>query len=136
MNNSPLDKTPLFAVYGTLKRGFGNHQVMLDAGGEFVADARSVTPFPLVVSGLPYLLDRPGEGHRVVVELYRIPSNSGVTRLDRLEGHPSFYCRRVEAFEQQDGTIANAWVYFLVRGSQRLKGLEPVVCYGQSVSFA
>lgn len=133
MNNSPLDKTPLVAVYGTLKRGFGNHRVLQDAGGEFVAIARSVTPFPLVVSGLPYLLDRPGEGYQVEVELYRVSTLEGLRRLDRLEGHPDFYRRRVEAFKQEDGTAVDAWVYFLARGSQRLDGLEPVVCYGHEI---
>ncbi len=120
----------IVAVYGTLKHGFGNHRVMREARGEFIANARSVDAFPLVVSGLPYLLDKRGAGHRVCVELYRVTSAEGWYGLDRLEGHPDFYCRRVEKFETDTGEVIEAWVYFLARVNRELERLEAVESYG------
>jgi gamma-glutamylaminecyclotransferase len=111
----------LVFVYGTLKRGLGNHRVMQGAGGEFVTAARTEDSFPLVVDGLPYLLDMPGCGHRVEGEVYRVSSDEGWARLDRLEGHPNFYRRRVITVLGEDGTRHEAWAYFVVRGVERLE---------------
>jgi len=127
MDTQPID---VVAVYGTLKKGYGNHRVMRQAGGEFICEARSVDAFPLVVSGLPYLLDKRGSGHRVAVELYRVSSAEGFAILDRLEGHPDFYCRKVEKFEADTGEVIEAWVYFLTRANRELERLEAVECYG------
>jgi gamma-glutamylaminecyclotransferase len=98
-------------VYGTLRRGHGNHAVMRQAGGAFLGNAVSVRKFPLVIKGLPYLLDLPGQGEPVTGEIYRIPEK-GWELLDRLEGHPDFYRRRVESFVLH-GSPVQAWVYFL-----------------------
>ncbi len=134
MKNSqrPFDQIPqpdIVAVYGTLKHGFGNHRIMQEAGGEFIGNARSVDQFPLVVSGLPYLLDKRGAGHRVCVELYRVASAEGWYGLDCLEGHPNFYCRRVEKFETDTGEVIEAWVYFLARLIRELERLDAVESY-------
>lgn len=115
----------LFFVYGTLLRGFGNHGIMRKIGGCFLGEAVSVTAFPLVVTDLPYLLDRAGEGFRVEGELYRIPV-AGWKTLDRLEGHPHFYRRRIETFELGGGGTVAAWVYFLARKDIDLRGVKPI----------
>lgn len=107
-------------VYGTLQKEFGNHRVMEDAGGTFIGKAQTMDRYPLLVEGLPYLLDRRGEGEYVTGELYDVPLY-GFDRLDRLEGHPSFYERRVRTFlcdrteEMTDfkSRTKSAWVYFL-----------------------
>ena len=82
MKNSqlPANANPLVFVYGTLKRGFGNHSVMKRAGGEFVSCGRTVERYPLVVSGLPYLLDIRGQGYQVEGEIstgFRMPKAGG-----------------------------------------------------------
>ena len=110
----------LLFVYGTLKRGLGNHRVIRDANGEFVAMVRTEDRLPLVIDGLPYLLDLPGRGHRVEGELYRVESSEGWALLDRLEGHPNFYRRRVIAVVEESGQSHDAWAYFVVRGAERL----------------
>lgn len=117
-------------VYGTLRRGLGNHRVMQRAGGKFLGDAVTLMPFPLVVDGLPYLLDRPGEGFQVEGELYRIPED-GWKPLDRLEGHPRFYCRRVESFLLGGATV-EAWVYFLARDDAYLRQLPAVASFAKA----
>ncbi|MBE2180195.1 MAG: gamma-glutamylcyclotransferase [Chthoniobacterales bacterium] len=113
-------QTDLLFVYGTLKRGLGNHRVMRDAEGEFLAEVRTEDRLPLVIDGLPYLLDMPGRGHCVEGELYRVTSAEGWARLDRLEGHPRFYRRRVIGVVEENGRRREAWAYFLVRGAERV----------------
>ncbi len=122
-----MSSPDLCFVYGTLRRGFGNHRIMQRAGGRFFGDAVTRTPFPLVVDGLPYLLERPGEGFPVEGELYRIPEY-GWEDLDRLEGHPHFYRRRVESF-LVGGEVVQAWVYFLSRDDGYLSQLNPMVSF-------
>ena len=116
-------------VYGTLRRGCGNHHVMQRAGGEFVGQAVLLDRYPLVVDGLPYLLPIKGKGHHVIGELYRIPKD-GWEVLDRLEGHPRFYRRRVESF-LLNGELVEAWAYFLARVDARLRRLPPVREFGK-----
>lgn len=115
-------ETDLCFVYGTLRQGHGNHHVMRNAGGQYIGRAVSVEPFPLVFEGLPYLLDMPGQGEPVSGEVYKIPKK-GWEPLDRLEGHPNFYRRRVEHFIVE-GVLFEAWVYFLARESTLAKLAE------------
>ena len=44
--------TPLVFVYGTLKRGFHNHRVMRQAGGEFVCGGRHLGSEPAPIRKL------------------------------------------------------------------------------------
>ncbi|SEQ47964.1 gamma-glutamylaminecyclotransferase [Ectothiorhodospira magna] len=128
-------KPDLVFVYGTLKRGHGNHRVMQRAAGEFIGEAITVERFPLVVDGLPYLLDSSGEGHHVIGELYRVSDDAGWSYLDRLEGHPTFYRRRVISCEV-DGVVMDAWVYFLQAPDRRLRELEAVREYTDRMVYA
>jgi gamma-glutamylcyclotransferase (GGCT)/AIG2-like uncharacterized protein YtfP len=91
----------LVFVYGTLKRGHGNHHWL--AGAPFQGEAElpdvvlhDLGPFPMAV---------PGEGI-VIGELYRIDA-AALVRLDRLEGYPRLYDRR--PLPLADGRTA--WVY-------------------------
>lgn len=115
----PEDK-PLVFVYGTLKRGFGNHRVMLLAGGHFVCEGKTLEHLPLIQRGLPYLLDQPGRGRQVEGEIFRIPDRSGWRHLDLLEGHPDFYRRRLTDILGSDGETYEAWTYFLARDHQNI----------------
>lgn len=132
--NTPTSPDHVF-VYGTLKRGHGNHRVMQMAGGELVGTAMTVERFPLVVEGLPYLLDRSGSGHRVIGEIYRVPDSEGWYQLDRLEGHPRFYRRRAIACEV-DGVFMSAWAYFLQGDYNRFAHLTPVREYSRNLEFS
>ncbi len=122
-------------VYGTLRRGCGNHHVMQRAGGEFVGQAALSDRYPLVVDGLPYLLPIKGKGHHVVGELYRIPRVSGWRVLDRLEGHPNFYRREAVGCSMGDEELVT-WIYFLNRGYGHLTHLQPVREYSRNLEFA
>ncbi len=126
------EQRPLVFVYGTLKRGFGNHRVMQEAGGEFVCEGATAMPFPLVQQGLPFLILRPGHGHRVEGEIFRVGTACGWDRLDRLEGHPEFYRRRLIDVEGADGEIYEAWAYFVARMDEAFAGLPSMSRYRPS----
>lgn len=112
--------TATLFVYGTLQRRGGNHGLLM--GAEPLGPARTTRPFPLVISGLPFLIDAPGEGHLVYGELYRV-NQQALNRIDRLEGHPTWYKRRKEAFQTPEGEEIPAWVYFIT-GERDLERLE------------
>lgn len=90
-------------VYGTLKKGFGNHRLLENA--KYVGEAETVFPvytmfdigsFPGVVQG--------GET-MIKGEVYDV-NDEEFANLDRLEGYPSMYTR-----EEIDTTKGKAWMY-------------------------
>lgn len=87
-------------VYGTLRKGHGNHGVIF--GAKHIGDTAikgtlySLGAFPAVTLA--------GET-KVKCECYEI-DDVALARCDRLEGHPSFY-KRVEV----DSEFGKAWVY-------------------------
>lgn len=112
-------------VYGTLKRGGQYHSVMVEAGGRFLGTARMLVPYPLVLAQYPCLLDQPGKGFHVRGEVFLIPDHKGWTGLDRLEGYPEEYDRRIEEV-QVNGRILGAWTYFYRQESRLCPDLSPV----------
>lgn len=119
---------PLVFVYGTLKRGYHNHHLMQQIGAEFVCAGRTIERFPLVVHGLPYLLDLPETGHQVEGEIYRV-SREGFVALDHLEGHPDWYRRRLIPVVAEDGDTYESWAYFLLERADDLADLPAVARY-------
>ena len=81
-------------VYGTLKKGEPNEHVMTDRGNgcaKFFANAVTSRRFPLLIASkynVPYLLHRPGVGHRIVGEVYEIDSKM-FKYLDAFENCPA-----------------------------------------------
>lgn len=78
-------------VYGTLKRGFGNHWLVEDliAGGhaEFIGIGRTEVRYPLVCGPfqVPFLLYLDGFGEHVFGEVYAVDAHA-LQRFDELEG--------------------------------------------------
>ena len=107
--------TDLVFVYGTLKKGYSNHQLFKQA--EFLAHATTsgimlnLGAFPAIINGKA----------RVFGELYKITPEI-LAFLDRLEGHPHFYERKLVDLKTQDidemGEDIKAWCYFLSKGAQ------------------
>jgi len=106
----------LVFVYGSLKRGFGNHQLLEES--EFIGhhiteplyEMRSLGGYPgVLLNG-----DTPISG-----ELYRV-DEATFQRLDRLEGYPRFYQRL-----QIPTKEGYAWMYFLAN-EERYKD-DPIV---------
>lgn len=85
-------------VYGTLKEGFPNFS--LNSGRRVAGVFRTREAFPLYVVKLhnedraPWLMDMPGEGHRVVGQVFEVDA-SALRTMDTLEevGLPTGYVR-------------------------------------------
>lgn len=94
-------------VYGSLKKGCSNSQVMDAAGGTLV-DAAWLHGASLYNLGYYPGLKIEGDG-TVQGEVYLV-SRDGLRRLDRLEGHPNFY-HRVEVEVRSAHGARKVWVY-------------------------
>jgi len=94
------DTTYLYFTYGSLKRGFPNHEKNKAVLKEFVGVVTTTQAFPLIVQKTPAcnneecmylhrmatLVDKKGDGRHVVGEVYRVTAQ-GLLALDALEGY-------------------------------------------------
>uniref|UniRef100_A0A3Q1GLC3 Gamma-glutamylaminecyclotransferase n=1 Tax=Acanthochromis polyacanthus TaxID=80966 RepID=A0A3Q1GLC3_9TELE len=126
---SSIRMTRVF-VYGTLKKGQPNYYRMLDpANGkaEYLGSALTTEKFPLVITSkynIPFLLNIPGQGHRVHGEVYRVDDQM-LKFLDDFESVPTWYQRNVVQLEVKEwvgkpdggeaapspGSITEAFIY-------------------------
>jgi len=107
----------VFAV-GTLKRGFPLHQLGIGES-RFRGEYRSVERYPLVIAGpwyAPMLFHEPGNGERVVGELYEV-AHRQLSNLDRIEsvGLPGNYRYRLAVEGVTMPEIQLAFAYFKSR---------------------
>jgi gamma-glutamylcyclotransferase (GGCT)/AIG2-like uncharacterized protein YtfP len=100
----------LVAVYGTLKKGFGNHGYL--RGQKFLGKAVSRDRFILGHGGYPAVVPS-SRGAKIVVEIYDV-SPSTLLNLDSLEGYPVHYDRSKFDF-LLNGKLVKAWLYFYHR---------------------
>ncbi len=94
------EKTYLYFTYGSLKKGFPNHDAHTEVLDDFVGEAVTRQRMPLIVPHEPHcdnpncgflhrmatLIDQKGRGKAVKGEVYRV-SSSGMKELDKLEGY-------------------------------------------------
>lgn len=92
-------------VYGTLKKGFGNHSYFLQ-DAEYIGEAETKPEFTMLhLGGFPGVVH---VGNTVIKgEVYEVNVKQ-LPPIDRLEGHPRFYERQVV-----DTTQGSAWMYLL-----------------------
>jgi gamma-glutamylaminecyclotransferase len=112
MEDQTIRKHLVF-VYGTLLSGLGNHHII--EPGHFIADGETVERFRMTAGGIPFV-SRVDPVCRVKGELY-IVNDETLADLDRLEGHPRFYCRELVEVEGPGGAIFTAWCYLCERGA-------------------
>jgi GntR family transcriptional regulator/MocR family aminotransferase len=112
-----VEERPVIAVYGTLRRGERNHELLgasqmlgrgTIAGRIFGMPSGGGRPY-----GYPAFI--PGGEGRVVVEVYRLPDLALLSRLDVLEAYDprdeagsEYLRRRVPVL---DGPVLEAWAY-------------------------
>jgi gamma-glutamylcyclotransferase (GGCT)/AIG2-like uncharacterized protein YtfP len=111
MADAPLPEPPLLFVYGTLQRGGCYHHLLGTDGVHFLGRGHTTRPYPLILDQYPCLLDRPGVGHPVSGEVYRIQSPFTWATIDQLEDHPREYRRRPEPIVMNSSRQL-CWVYF------------------------
>ena len=116
----------LIAVYGTLKKGYSNYNHYLTTS-KFLGSGETKEKYPLVIKGLPYLIEDKGTGHNVNVDVFKV-SNYTLTKLDALEGHPVWYRRKLVQVMLK-GKSVTCWIYFNIK--QTGKGEEHHKTYEQ-----
>ena len=101
-------KSELLFVYGTLKRGFGNHYYLKDA--IFLGRGRTKERYAMYELSIPYVVKDERVSH-IVGEVYEVGRDT-LKRIDMLEGHPFAYKRERVVVVLEDGTEVSAWLYF------------------------
>jgi len=102
-----MGQSNLVAVYGSLRNGLGNHRMLTTAEpyGDDVTEKEwqmfSLGAYPGIIPG----------GESINIEVYKV-NDLVFNSLDRLEGYPSFYNRRII-----NTKFGDAWIYFLNRPS-------------------
>jgi gamma-glutamylcyclotransferase (GGCT)/AIG2-like uncharacterized protein YtfP len=112
----------LVAVYGTLKKGFGNHYLI--EGQKFLGIGETPPDYAMLSFGsYPGAID--GD-ERIQVEVYEV-ENKALQRMDNLEGHPSFYRRNLTPIIMDNGDIKEAWMYSLCHRVEYNKVQAPLI---------
>jgi gamma-glutamylaminecyclotransferase len=99
----------LLFVYGTLRRGFENHEDYLH-NAQFMGNASTRDEYALVVGELPYVVKDRAVA-RIVGELYAVDAAT-LEQVDGLEGHPDEYRREEILVLTGQGQELCAWIYF------------------------
>ena len=95
-------------VYGTLKRGFTNHHLLVDS--IYLGVVYTLRRFTLGMDKyhIPYMIDIPNT--RIRGELYLVdPSN--LAKLDKFENVPKYYNRRKIIVQDRYHTLWTCWCY-------------------------
>jgi len=94
----------LVAVYGSLKQGYGNHRLLETS--EFKGGTQTKPEYTMYsMGGFPCITEEGGTS--IEIEVYEV-EDSVFSRLDQLEGYPTFYNRKEIETEWGD-----AWVYYI-----------------------
>lgn len=112
--------TTLF-VYGTLKRGGGNHAFL--AGQRFLGEARTAPGYTLYSLGdFPGMVRAPGDTAGVTGELW-VVDDACLAELDELEGLDEGHYERIDVILAPNHLASSAQTYLYLRPHD---GLTPV----------
>lgn len=92
------------AVYGTLKRGFGNHRLIDGQGGEFIGET-TLKGFEMFSAGYFPVVYPSSEQDTITIQVFDVDD---IRPLDSLEGHPTWYKR-----QEVDTEYGKAWLYVM-----------------------
>ncbi len=132
------ERTYLYFTYGSLKKGFPNHDAHAEVLDDFVGEAVTRQRMPLIVPHEPHcdnpncgylhrmatLVDQKGRGEPIRGEVYRV-SSSGLKELDKLEGYhgpgsPENVYVRKRINVLMDGVKKPAYVYVIAHPTKYL----------------
>ena len=123
-------------VYGTLKKGFPNHDNYMETAKE-LGKYQTIEKYPLVLCGeryVPCLIYSPGDGRHVAGELYEVDDEC-LNRLDALEriqdsdGYRRFVIR-VSSSERINQGFKQALAYFMLPGQVTDRRSNDLKVYG------
>jgi gamma-glutamylaminecyclotransferase len=108
------------AVYGTLKKGFHNHDLLKNS--KFLGVGISKRRFLLGHYAYPAIVV--GErGTPIEVEIYSVTAEI-LVRIDVLEGYPDFYKRSLEKFQLNNEEV-ETFIYHLSKKQKKFFWIEP-----------
>lgn len=114
-------------VYGSLKKGFGNHRVVENQ--KFVGEAKtSASNYAMISLGAFPAVCKYEDGMKISGEIYKV-NRTTMRNLDTLEGNGRLYTREKHEFVLRDGSPIGAWIYIMPMQVARS------VFTGQRVSF-
>jgi len=108
----------LFFIYGTLKQGYCNHEVIEDliTYNSTIKKVTTLEQYPMYQSDayFPYLEQQPGKGFKIYGELFEIHTNDTnyLEILDNFEGVPDLYIRDTIIVIDEAGNKIEAQSYF------------------------
>lgn len=107
MEQTQQPQPVLYAVYGTLRNGFGNNRLLQNEFSQYLGTQTLKAPFRMVsMGGFPGMIHTPEKEATIVIEVFSVTSPEVEKRLDRLEGYPGWYDK--QTIETQWGT---AFIY-------------------------
>ena len=106
----------LAAVYGSLRRGLGNHTLLRNNKLVGVQEVEGFTLWDYASGAFPAITEG-GDG-KITIELYDINA-ADLSNLDGLEGYPHFYNRKVIQTDRGD-----AWIYYIEDDLSHLEQVE------------
>lgn len=122
-------------VYGSLKKGGGNHGVLGRSKliGEGLTNSRGFNMFD---GSFPFVTDDLIDTERagsIMGEVYEVENDAVMNNLDRLEGVPHLYVRREVKVTTLDAVEHDAIMYVTSEAShRRLAGRTPMSPAGRS----
>ena len=117
--------TQRIAVYGTLKKDFGNHRV-LGEKAEFVGEGVTEENYTMLgLEWIPMVYKNPSTAP-IHVEVYDVPDEQLLKGpIDRLEGNGYVYNREKIKIALEGEEKTEAWMYFSVSDSIRSEAPKP-----------
>jgi gamma-glutamylcyclotransferase (GGCT)/AIG2-like uncharacterized protein YtfP len=109
ITTSNSDTMEYVFVYGSLRKGFWNHEPYLK-DSKFIGMGITKEKYAMYANIIPYVVENEKISH-IVGEVYEVDEKT-LERIDCLEGHPDCYKRKKVKIILDSGEEIEAWIYF------------------------
>jgi len=98
----------LYAVYGTLKKGFGNHRIL----NRNPLKTETIKGFKMYSNGgFPMIVESENKNDEITIEIYQVSESETKYRLDRLEGYSPEQDQGMYLRRKVTTSLGEAWIY-------------------------